>query len=132
MQDCLTLRTGHPLSVRLQKLQIPVFPEVHRTALGMLNSLAYHNQDSFACNLQTSAQIRLSKSEHFTGLTGISHVIQGQEARLQKMETESGISSGNKAATLFTLQGSMLCWCPIQSSLPEHWVFKFFHMLGGK
>lgn len=108
MQDCLTLRTGHPLSVRLQKLQIPVFPEVHRTALGMLNSLAYHNQDSFACNLQTSAQIRLSKSEHFTGLTGISHVIQGQEARLQKMETESGISSGNKAVTLFTLQGSML------------------------
>lgn len=67
MQDSLTLKTGHPVSVRLQKFQIPVFPEVHRMALDILNSLAYHSQDSFACNLQTSAQIRLSKSEHFTG-----------------------------------------------------------------
>lgn len=33
-----------------------------------------------------SAQTYLSKSEHFTGLPGISHEIQGQEAPLQKNE----------------------------------------------
>lgn len=86
MQDCLTLKRGHPLSIKLQKVQIPVFPGVCHMALDILKSSVYRSQDSFACNVQTSAQTYLSKSEHFTGLPGLSHEIQGQEVPLQKNE----------------------------------------------